>query len=164
MGGRALTIRTDLPAAELRRLARREEDRGSYRTARPTSPGPAGAVGRGAKGDTEAAGAGWPRRGGHGPERLDLVRAVPRGRTALGRVVPPLAHGQADAPARPVVAEGAALAPEGGCGGARGVRKGGLQAALDDARAAHADKRLTLWFMDGWTHCVQQIRAEGARP
>src|SRR5918911_1820317 len=27
MGGRALTIRTDLPAAELRRLARREEDR-----------------------------------------------------------------------------------------------------------------------------------------
>jgi transposase len=27
MGGQALTIRTDLPAAELRRLARREEDR-----------------------------------------------------------------------------------------------------------------------------------------
>src|SRR5690349_3747633 len=27
MGGRALTIRTDLPAAELRRLARREKDR-----------------------------------------------------------------------------------------------------------------------------------------
>ena len=27
MGGRTLTIRTDLPAAELRRLARREEDR-----------------------------------------------------------------------------------------------------------------------------------------
>src|SRR3712207_7305855 len=27
MGGRALPIRTDLPAAELRRLARREEDR-----------------------------------------------------------------------------------------------------------------------------------------
>src|SRR3954468_5791992 len=27
MDGRALTIRTDLPAAELRRLARREEDR-----------------------------------------------------------------------------------------------------------------------------------------
>jgi hypothetical protein len=46
------------------------------------------------------------------------------------------------------VAEGAAVAPEGGRGGARGVRKGGLQAALDDARAAHTDKRLTLWFMD----------------
>jgi hypothetical protein len=27
MGGQALTIRTDVPAAELRRLARREEDR-----------------------------------------------------------------------------------------------------------------------------------------
>src|SRR4051812_50112063 len=27
MGGRGLTIRTDLPAAELRRLARREKDR-----------------------------------------------------------------------------------------------------------------------------------------
>jgi transposase len=63
-------------------------------------------------------------------------------------VVPPLAHGQADAPARLVVAEGTAVAPEGGCGSARGVCKRGLQAALDDARAEHTDKRLTLWFMD----------------
>ena len=46
------------------------------------------------------------------------------------------------------MAEGAAVAPKGGCGSARGVCKGGLQAALDDARTAHTDKRLTLWFMD----------------
>jgi hypothetical protein len=46
------------------------------------------------------------------------------------------------------VAEGAAVAPESGCGSARGVRKGGLQAALDEARAEHAGKRLTLWSMD----------------
>jgi transposase len=46
------------------------------------------------------------------------------------------------------VAEGAAVAPKGGCGSARGVCKGGLQAALDEARAEHSDKRLTLWFMD----------------
>ena len=46
------------------------------------------------------------------------------------------------------MAEGAALASEGGSGGPRGVCKGGLQAALDGARAAHTDKRLTLWFMD----------------
>src|SRR5215213_9443435 len=31
MGGRALTIRTDLPAEELRRLARREKDRAAAR-------------------------------------------------------------------------------------------------------------------------------------
>jgi transposase len=46
------------------------------------------------------------------------------------------------------LAEGAADAPEGRCGGARGFCKGGLQAALDEARAEHTGKRLTLWFMD----------------
>jgi hypothetical protein len=32
--------------------------------------------------------------------------------------------------------------------GPRGLRKRGLQAALDAARAEHAGERLTLWFMD----------------
>ena len=79
-------------------------------------------------------------------ERLDVAGAVPGGGGAVGRRLPPLAHGQADAPARPVAAEGAAVAPEGGPGGAGGVRKRGLQAALDAVRAAHPGKRLTLWF------------------
>src|SRR4051795_11857561 len=131
MGGRALTICTDVPAAELRRLARREEDRaaaarmqaiagaleglpraaaarlggmgregvwagrggaagwhgtagvarcrgalqrrGSCRTARSTTLRSASAAGRDAKGGAEAGGAGWTRRRGNGPERLDLV-------------------------------------------------------------------------------------------
>src|SRR3712207_8937391 len=81
--------------------------------------------------------------GGRGAERLDPGGTVPRGRGALGRVVSPRAHEQADASPWPVLAEGAALAPEGGCGGARGVRKGGLQAALDDVRAGHAGNRPT---------------------
>src|SRR4028118_1734587 len=93
--------------------------------------------------------------------RLGLSRQKARPSPPKARPPPPTggagagARGQAEAPARPVAAEGAALAPEGaalapegGCGGARGVRQGGLQAALDDARAEHAGKRLTLWFMD----------------
>src|SRR3712207_3280346 len=82
-----------------------------------------------------------------------MIRRPPRSTrfpyTTLFRSVPPRAHEQADAPPRPVAAEGAALAPEGGCRGARSLRQGGLQAALDGARAEHAGKRLTLWFMDG---------------
>ena len=196
MGARGLTIRDDLPAAELRRLARREQDLGGGADAGDrrraegmsraeaarlagmerqalrdavvrynaeglaglTAPG-ARVVGRGWTWRTGAAapvGAGRAGGGGHRAERLDLAGAVPGGRRRWGVSLPPLAHGQADAPARPVTAEGAAVAPEGGSGGAGGVRKRGLQAALDAARG-RAGKRLTLWF-----HGRSQIWPEGA--
>jgi hypothetical protein len=64
----------------------------------------------------------------------ELCREVGGG--ALGRGLPRLAHGQADAPPRPVLAKGAALASEGGCGGARGVRKGGSK-PLSTPRGQH---------------------------
>jgi transposase len=66
----------------------------------------------------------------------------------LGGAPRSLLDGQAAAPARAVAAKGAADPPEGGSGGAGGVRKGGLQAALDAACAAHPEHRLTLWFQD----------------
>jgi transposase len=193
MGAKGLPIRDDVPAAELRRLARREKDRaaaarmqaiagaleglsraeaarlaGMERQAlrdavlRYDAEGLAGLHDRPRSGrrprldeEQRAArrGARWcwtdrTGRGGDGAERLDPGGAVPRGRGALGRVGSPRAHEQADAPPRPLPAEGAALAPEGGCDGTGGVRQGGLQAALDGARAEHADERLTLRFMD----------------
>ena len=46
------------------------------------------------------------------------------------------------------MAEGAAVASERRSRRTRGVCKRGLQAALDAARAAHPEKRLSLWFQD----------------
>ena len=188
MAGRGLTIRTDLPAAELRRLARREKDRaavarmqaiagrsraaagrgcatgrdgtagaarcggalqrrGSGRPAQSAQSGPPVAAGRGAARGTAPAGTG---RAGEeeatGSSAPGRCRSCARRSRSAGCGRPPLAYGQADAPARSVAAEGAALASEGGCEGTRGVCKGGLQAALDHARTAHTDKRLTLWW------------------
>src|SRR4028119_59994 len=42
MGGRALTIRTDVPAAELRRLARHEKDRAAAARMQAIAGAPAG--------------------------------------------------------------------------------------------------------------------------
>jgi transposase len=168
MGTRGLTIRTDLPAAELRRLARREKDRaaaarmqaiagalegltraeaarlaGMERQAlrdavvRYNAEGLAGLHSRRGPGrrsrlneeqraalrqvvldgpEVEATGlSAWTL-----PERAGRSRSAGASRTTL-------AHGQADAPPRPVAAEGAALAPEGGRGGAEAFAKGGCR-------------------------------------
>ena len=52
------------------------------------------------------------------------------------------------APSRPVLAEGATVAPQGRCRGAGSVQKKGLREALKAAAAAHPGKRLQLWFED----------------
>jgi hypothetical protein len=165
MGGRALTIRTDLPAEELRRLARREKDRaaaarmqaiagaleglpraeaarlaGMERQAlrdavvRYNAEGLVGLhdrprPGRPARLDGERratlkqGGAGRPRRGSHGPERLDLVGAVPRGGKRWGRPPTTQGHMSSSCARWAVTAEGQALASQGGSGRTGGVRK-----------------------------------------
>ncbi|WP_439552078.1 transposase [Falsiroseomonas sp.] len=66
----------------------------------------------------------------------------------MGCGLPPRTHEPDRARPRYVAAEGAAEPHDGRPGSAGGVRKRGLQAALDAARAAHPGKRPTLWFQD----------------
>ena len=58
----------------------------------------------------------------------------------------PVAH---RSPARSFPAEDPANASAGRCEGASRIRKRGLSHAVDLAAAAHPDKRIELWFMDG---------------
>ena len=71
-----------------------------------------------------------------------------RGEAALKRQLPRSAHVQADAQARPVPAEGTAVAPQGRPGSAGSLVKRGLQDELDRIAQAHPGCRLTLWFQD----------------
>jgi hypothetical protein len=42
--------------------------------------------------------------------------------------------------------------------GAGGLR-GGLDAAVAQAKAAHPDRPVEVWAEDGWTHCVRPASA-----
>ncbi len=75
----------------------------------------------------------------------DLCRET---QAALGQVLAPGQHVARGAPPGPLAAEGAAGASPVRPKGAGGVRKKGLQAALDAATAAHPGKRISLWFQD----------------
>jgi len=190
MGGRALTIRTDVPAAELRRLARYEKDRAAAARMQAI----AGAL-EGLSRAEAARLAGMERQAlrdavvRYNAEDLAGLHDRPRsGRPARldGTQKPALKQVVLDGPdveatglsawtlaelcreveqrwgvsyhpshmgklmhqlglsrqkARPSHPKADAAARE-------AFAKGGLQAALDGARAEHSDKRLTLWFMD----------------
>ena len=134
MNGKRSVICGEMPAAELRCLARREPDRAAARMQ---------AIAGALEGLTRAEAARLAGRGGVWLVGLDPGRLVPRGGGALGCALPRGSHVQAGARFGPVAAESPALTAQGGPGSAGGMGKRGLQSELDQVHAAHPSQRLT---------------------
>jgi hypothetical protein len=80
--------------------------------------------------------------------RLDAGGPVPLAEGATRQDVSSVEHEPGAAPARLLAPEGAALPPQAGRGGARGLQKGGLVERVAAVAAQHPDKRIELWFAD----------------